>query len=369
MLLSKWWYLKLFNAMKSLLKTGLRAGAVAGVTTGLGIAAPAAPSSVQEAFAPDRIMQHLQYQGFTQAVGCSVDALMGDRHAFHRFGANVAAGTVGAVGAGAIGLGLKDNPVIHKLAHGILGAATGAMLGGKDGAVAGAMGAITAEIVAETITPFFKGNPEEMVDKALIRAEELGLDPTEENLNTLVQDQLEGYVEISQLGAAVTALFTGTDAAIATTTAQTAVENNSLKVLARILQPLVQRASQTATVKALKEWGKRTTSRVTGKTRTAAKRASSVPVRTFEKTESGFGVTNHGVSRKIERGIKTKDELDALRNPLKIKEIRIDKKTGLPSQRFVGEKSSVVINPLTKKIVSVNPTASSIARKLLKDMK
>ena len=58
-----------------------------------------------------------------------------------------------------------------------------------------------------------------------------------------------------QLGAAVTALFTGTDTAIATTTAQTAVENNSLKVLARILQPLVQRASQTATVKALKRVG------------------------------------------------------------------------------------------------------------------
>ena len=55
-------------------------------------------------------MQHLQYQGFTQAVGCSVDAIMGDAHAFDRFGANVATGTVGAVGAGAIGLGLKDNP-------------------------------------------------------------------------------------------------------------------------------------------------------------------------------------------------------------------------------------------------------------------
>ena len=35
------------DAMKSLLKTGIRAG----VTTGLGIAAPSAPSSVQEAFA------------------------------------------------------------------------------------------------------------------------------------------------------------------------------------------------------------------------------------------------------------------------------------------------------------------------------
>ena len=185
--------------MKSLLKTGIRAGAIAGVTTGLGIAAPSAPSSVQEAFAPDRIMQHLQHQGFTQAVGCSIDAIMGDKHAFHRFGANVAAGTVGAVGAGAIGLGLKDNPVIHKLAHGILGAATGSMLGGKDGAVAGAMGAIVAETVVEVIQP----HGEIIGERVVAKAEAQGLELTDEELNHLVREETKGYQAAAKLSAAL----------------------------------------------------------------------------------------------------------------------------------------------------------------------
>ena len=54
------------DAMKSLIKTGIRAGAIAGVTTGLACGSLGA-IKCSEAFAPDRIMQHLQHQGFTQS--------------------------------------------------------------------------------------------------------------------------------------------------------------------------------------------------------------------------------------------------------------------------------------------------------------
>ena len=101
-------------------------------------------------------MQHLQYQGFTQAVGCSVDAIMGDAHAFDRFGANVAAGTVGAVGAGAIGCayskGLID-ALSHKVIHAGVGALSGDIVSGKDGAISGAMGAIVSETYADMFKP------------------------------------------------------------------------------------------------------------------------------------------------------------------------------------------------------------------------
>lgn len=42
------------------------------------------------------------------------------------------------------------------------------------------------------------------------------------------------------------------------------------------------------------------------------------------RTSSGLGVTHHSVSRRIERQIRSADELDALKNPLTIKDLKID---------------------------------------------
>lgn len=56
--------------------------------------------------------------------------------------------------------------------------------------------------------------------------------------------------------------------------------------------------------------------------------------------------------------------LDALKNPLKIKDIKIDE-MGRQSQRFIGKNAEVVVNPHNGKIITVNPTSSAKARQLL----
>ncbi len=70
--------------------------------------------------------------------------------------------------------------------------------------------------------------------------------------------------------------------------------------------------------------------------------------------------TKHSLNQKINRQVKTSDELDAIRNPLDKRPVKYDSQ-GRPSQRSVGEKAEVAINPDTNKIVSVNPTSSKKA--------
>lgn len=59
--------------------------------------------------------------------------------------------------------------------------------------------------------------------------------------------------------------------------------------------------------------------------------------------------------------------LDALRNPLKIGDVKIDK-LGRPSQRFIGETGEVVVNPQTLKIISLNPTSTKKAARLKRQL-
>ncbi len=75
------------------------------------------------------------------------------------------------------------------------------------------------------------------------------------------------------------------------------------------------------------------------------------------------GFTGHGVDQAISRGVTPQSMLDALKNPLQTKSVRTDP-TGRPSQRIIGKEASVVVNPQTKKIVSVNPTSTKRAAKL-----
>jgi RHS repeat-associated protein len=79
------------------------------------------------------------------------------------------------------------------------------------------------------------------------------------------------------------------------------------------------------------------------------------------------GFAGHAVIRAIQRGVKPKAILDALKNPLKVGEIVIDN-LGRASQRLIGRSAEVVINPETGRIISVNPTSSSKATKLLKQL-
>jgi RHS repeat-associated protein len=103
-------------------------------------------------------------------------------------------------------------------------------------------------------------------------------------------------------------------------------------------------------------------------TKSARKQADETTEQVTRQTSSGFGVTEHGVQQKINREVRSADELQALKDPLKVGEVKIDSK-GRPSQRYVGEKAETVINPETKKIVSVNPTSSKKAERLKKQRK
>ena len=82
-------------------------------------------------------------------------------------------------------------------------------------------------------------------------------------------------------------------------------------------------------------------------------------------TSSGLQTSSHGVDQKINRGIKSADELSAIKDPLDVRPVKTDS-LGRKSQRYVGKKAEVAINPDTKKIVSVNPTSSKKAKRLIK---
>jgi transcriptional regulator of nitric oxide reductase len=84
-------------------------------------------------------------------------------------------------------------------------------------------------------------------------------------------------------------------------------------------------------------------------------------------TRSGIGVTRHGVDQKITRGVRTADELDAIKNPLQTRSVKVDD-LGRPSQRVIGRKAEVVRNPETGEIISVNPTSTKKADRLLRQL-
>jgi RHS repeat-associated protein len=95
----------------------------------------------------------------------------------------------------------------------------------------------------------------------------------------------------------------------------------------------------------------------------AARRAAQLGARAT--TRSGIGVTSHGGDQKITRSVRTIDELDAIRNPLQRRPIRIDE-LGRPSERVIGRRAEVVSNPETGEIVSVNPTSTKKVERLLR---
>ena len=81
---------------------------------------------------------------------------------------------------------------------------------------------------------------------------------------------------------------------------------------------------------------------------------------TSSKSLSFEGFTKHGLNQKITRQVKSSDALDAARNPLKVTDVKLDH-LGRPSQRVVGEKATLAINPNTGKASSVNPTSTKRA--------
>jgi hypothetical protein len=85
------------------------------------------------------------------------------------------------------------------------------------------------------------------------------------------------------------------------------------------------------------------------------------------KTSNGISVTRHGVNQKINRNVRSADELDAIKNPLDTRPIKTDA-LGRPSQRTIGRSAEVVRNPETGTIISVNPTSTKKAERLLRNL-
>jgi len=73
--------------------------------------------------------------------------------------------------------------------------------------------------------------------------------------------------------------------------------------------------------------------------------------------------TEHSLDQKITRGVKSSDELDAVRNPLKKIDVKVDSQCR-PNQKLIGEKATVSVNPITGKAVTVHPTSSKLAKRL-----
>jgi hypothetical protein len=73
--------------------------------------------------------------------------------------------------------------------------------------------------------------------------------------------------------------------------------------------------------------------------------------------------TKHSLNQKINREVKSVDEMDAVKNPLKTTDVKYDSQ-GRPSEKFIGEKATVAVNPETGKVVTIHPTSSKLAERL-----
>ena len=65
--------------------------------------------------------------------------------------------------------------------------------------------------------------------------------------------------------------------------------------------------------------------------------------------------------------LRSADELDAVKRPLKVTDVKADE-LGRPSQRFVGRKTEVAVNPETGQTPSVNPTSTKKAQRLFRQL-
>ncbi len=255
----------------------------------------------------------------------------------------MAAGTLGGLGANEIAQVYSDGQLdylTHKLMHALLGSGLGAILSEDipQGMLSGALGGFFGEVAGE-----------ELVDR-------LG----NKHLTTVL-GQMDETVIKAQLMAAIATVLTGQDVGVATFVSENAIRNNSF---------LVKEILKKAGAKVFAKKGAEQT------TKAIAKKVTKIPIKVLEnakvvrvgKTQSGISVTTHAVSRKIEREVYSKYVLDALKNPLKVKPVQIGY-LGRPSQKFIGKKATVAINPETKIIISVNPTSTKLASKLIREIK
>ncbi len=330
------------NTLKSIVMAAASGGLIDSISSGLGIPTTAAECATLADHAARAVLQASVSAGIGIAIGED-----GDKVASSAF-RGALAGTIGGKLANQIGRAYGEgmvDAITHKLMHAALGAATGSILSSDitSGALSGAIGAVAAETVADII----EEDSDVVVSKALEKAKAEGKPLDRESLTPFVLGELRKTVEISRFSGALATLLAGQDVAVGTAAGTIAVENNFLgNALKAAFKVLYKSAMKEAAKEGTKQGG-----------RAALKKPSTLK----------WSVSKHGVSRKIERNIPTSSIIDALKNPLKVGPLKMDN-LGRHSQRFIGKKATVAINPETGKIVSVNRTGSQLVKKLLKEV-
>ena len=79
-------------------------------------------------------------------------------------------------------------------------------------------------------------------------------------------------------------------------------------------------------------------------------------------------VSKHAQQRVSERNISQNDINEALKNPLKVTETTYDAQ-GRPSVKYIGSKTTVVVNPETGNIITTYPTSTQRSNSILKQNK
>lgn len=77
------------------------------------------------------------------------------------------------------------------------------------------------------------------------------------------------------------------------------------------------------------------------------------------------GIGKHFAQRQFERRVKTKDAKSALTNPMNISNVKVDK-SNRKSQRFTGDKATVVINPGEKTAITTWKTGRKTKKRYSK---
>ena len=76
------------------------------------------------------------------------------------------------------------------------------------------------------------------------------------------------------------------------------------------------------------------------------------------------GAVPHFIERLEERNLNIEDTIDALKNPINIGNIKLDR-NGKPSIEFVGKKHRIQVNPETGKLITGWKTSRRIRKKYL----
>jgi RHS repeat-associated protein len=74
-------------------------------------------------------------------------------------------------------------------------------------------------------------------------------------------------------------------------------------------------------------------------------------------------ISNHAQQRSAERNISQSDIDDALKNPLKVTEVKYDAQRR-PGIKYIGKGATVAVNPITGKIITVHGTHTKLLHKL-----